>query len=178
MPAPVPSLPTQRSPGARHLALHPRLPCLYSINETEGMIDVYALQSEPFALTPMQSIDMRPTGARPTVDAQAADLRLTPDGRFLYGNEREHNTITAFAVDAKDGTLARVGSYAAPPGMRCFAVDHRGRFIVGTSPVTGEASVYRIDPLRGGLDAIGVYPAGPGADWVQMMACMNAKRLQ
>ena len=53
----------------------------------------------------------------------AADLHLTPDGKFLYASERGTSTIAGFRVDPADGTLALIehrppsSSRAASPSI-------------------------------------------------------------
>jgi 6-phosphogluconolactonase len=165
-----PSVAARAGSGPRHLSLHPRQACLYCINETDGTIDTYAIARAPFTLALRQSVDMRPPGAPPVANARAADIHVTPDGRFLYGSERQHNTIAAFAIDAAAGTLTRIGSYAGEPGARGFAIDPTGRFLVAAGQVSGRVAVHAIDPTRGSLAALGAYDAGPGANWVEIVA--------
>jgi 6-phosphogluconolactonase (cycloisomerase 2 family) len=41
----------------------------------------------------------------------AADIHLTPDGKFLYASERTTSTLAAFRVDPKTGLLTSIDSY-------------------------------------------------------------------
>ena len=41
--------------------------------------------------------------------SQTADLVLTPDGRFLYGTNRGHDTIAMFTRDTDNGALTPNG---------------------------------------------------------------------
>ena len=78
---------------------------LYAINELDNTISVYGHEPATGRLTARQTISTLPEGVTPTTFT--ADLRLTPDGRFLYGTNRGHDSIAAYAV-AADGSLALV----------------------------------------------------------------------
>ena len=41
-------------------------------------------------------------------DNHCADIQISPDGRFLYGSNRGHDSIAIFAVDQDTGGLALV----------------------------------------------------------------------
>ena len=53
--------------------------------------------------------------AKPAVPAEArdhnhcADIQISPDGRFVYGSNRGHDSISIFAVDQETGRLTTVG---------------------------------------------------------------------
>ena len=42
---------------------------------------------------------------------KVGDIRITPDGKWLYVSERATNTITAFSFDHYLGNLISIGSY-------------------------------------------------------------------
>jgi 6-phosphogluconolactonase len=52
--------------------------------------------------------------AKPAVPAEArdhnhcADIQISPDGHFLYGSNRGHDSVAIFAVDQETGELALV----------------------------------------------------------------------
>ena len=54
-------------------------------------------------------------------DIWAADLHLTPNGRFLYASERTSSTLAAFSVDAATGKLTYLGSTPTEKQPRGFA---------------------------------------------------------
>jgi 6-phosphogluconolactonase len=102
-------------------------------------------------------------------DIWAADLHLTPDGRFLYGSERTSSTIGALRVDGTTGKLTFIGSTPTEKQPRGFAVDPSGRFIVVSGEKSDMLAVYAIDRENGTLKPIGRYPAGKGANWVEIV---------
>jgi 6-phosphogluconolactonase len=52
--------------------------------------------------------------------ANAADVHVTPDGRFLYASERQTSALTGFRIDAVNGLLSPTET--TPRG---FAIDPR-----------------------------------------------------
>lgn len=53
--------------------------------------------------------------AKPAVPAEArdsnhcADIQISPDGRFVYGSNRGHDSVVIMAVDQQTGSLSLVG---------------------------------------------------------------------
>ena len=62
---------------------------------------VFDYKTESGTLTEKQTISTVPSDFKGT--SHCADLKITPNGRFLYGTNRGHDSIAAFAVDAKTG---------------------------------------------------------------------------
>jgi len=93
--------------GPRHIALHPNGRFLFVMNELNSTIAALALDA---ATGTLSLVD-----ARPAVPAEAAahnhcsDIQISPDGRFVYGANRGHDSIAAFAVDQDSGKLDLVG---------------------------------------------------------------------
>jgi hypothetical protein len=81
---------------------------VYVIGELDGSICVFDYDAATRTLAEMQAISALPPDfqGKPS----AADLRITPDGKFLYGSERTSSTLVGFRVDPANGTLALIGS--------------------------------------------------------------------
>jgi 6-phosphogluconolactonase len=102
-------------------------------------------------------------------DIWAADLHLTPNGRFLYASERTTSTIGAFRVDGASGKLVYLGSTPTEKQPRGFNVDPSGQFIVVSGEKSDMLAAYSIEAESGALKPIGRYPAGKGANWVEIL---------
>ena len=105
-PGKVPYVNLPSGSGPRHFVFHPLARFAYVINE---------LQSTIFALSFDQSTSsFQLLHVAPTVPADynevshCADLQITPDGRFLYGSNRGHDSIAIYAVDQSNGQLILV----------------------------------------------------------------------
>jgi 6-phosphogluconolactonase len=102
-------------------------------------------------------------------DVWAADIHLTPNGKFLYVTERTSSTLGAFAVDGATGALTYTGSVATEKQPRGFAIDPTGRFLIAAGEKSDTISVYAIAPSTGALRLLQKYPAGKGANWVEIV---------
>lgn len=102
-------------------------------------------------------------------DIWAADIHLTPDGRFLYISERTSDTLAGFSVNRKTGLLTYLGSAPTEKQPRGFAIDAKGQFMVATGEASDMVSVHAIDPASGALARLGRYPAGKGGNWVEIV---------
>ena len=86
-----------------------------------------------------------------TGSARAADLHLTPDGRFAYASVRATNAIGAFRIDPASGRLTRIAMIDVEGSPRAFALDPAGRFLVCAGQTDNVVAVYAIDLASGGM---------------------------
>ena len=103
-------------------------------------------------------------------DIWAADIHMTPNGKFLYISERTSNTIATFSVDGASGKLAYVSSTPTERQPRGFNIDSKGRYMVVTGEKSETISVYAIDQGGGALNLLNKYPTGKGANWVEIVS--------
>ena len=165
----APNEPAQRAvrPGAstRHLVLHPNGHVLYAINEHDAAIDVFTIEPAHGTLALAQtSVSLSPGF---TGKPGAADLHLTPDGRFLYGSERRSHTLAAFAVDASSGRLSPLGHTSVPAEPRGFNITADGRWLIVAGQASGNVGVFSINTLIGVLAAVGEHAVGRGPNWIE-----------
>jgi 6-phosphogluconolactonase len=151
----------------RHIVLHPNSRWLYAINELDATIDYLGVDAQTGALEPKQTVRLLPGGfvGRPS----AADLHITPDGRFLYGSERTTSVLVGFAVDPTNGMLTAAASASTEPSPRGFNIDPRGRFLLCAGQGSGRVSVYAIEAANGHLDRIGTCPVGRNPNWIEII---------
>ena len=79
----------------------------------------------------------------------AAELRATPDGRFLYATERRSSTLAIFSVDVSSGQLLLVGHTPTEEQPRGMDVDPSGRWLIAAGQLSSHLTVYSIDPDTG-----------------------------
>jgi 6-phosphogluconolactonase len=155
-PAVTPAEPAfaELAPGAgpRHLAMHPSQPIVYVINELDNTITAFDRNPDTGALTLRRSYPTLPADF--TGESATADIHLTPDGRFLYGSNRGHDSLVAFAVQ-EDGSLQLVGHYPTRGNFpRNFTIDPDGRFLYVANQNSDNVVQYAIDPETGALDFV------------------------
>lgn len=99
----------------------------------------------------------------------AADLHLTPDGRFLFASERTSSSLAAFRVGGSDGRLARVGCYPTATQPRAFAIEPSGRYLLAVGEQSHTLSVHTIDARTGAATLIGEHALGRKPNWVEVV---------
>jgi 6-phosphogluconolactonase len=99
----------------------------------------------------------------------AADLHLTPDGRFLFTSERTSSSLAAFRVDASNGQLARVGSYPTAAQPRAFTIAPSGRHLLAVGERSNTMTVHAIDASSGALALVGEHAVGRKPNWVEVV---------
>lgn len=152
----------------RHFVFHPTAPFVYLLNELEAHIDVLSFDVERGVLGPGQSIDTLPPGF--SGEPWAADIHVTPDGRFVYASERRSSTLAAFAVDASSGRLALIEHVPTEAQPRGFAIDPSGRWLLAVGQLSHRLSIYAIDAASGRLAKHGESAVGRNPNWVEIVA--------
>lgn len=153
--------------GPRHMVFHPHRLYAYGINELNSSVNVYALDEAGGAPRIIQTLDLMPPSFTDT--RWAADIHITPDGRYLYGCDRTASVITRFAVSEDGSTLEILGYQQTETQPRGFNIDAEGRFLVAAGQKSGHIAVYRIEGDTGGLTPLARYPAGQGPMWVSIL---------
>ena len=156
---------TRQGAGPRHLAFHPSGRFLYLITETTATIGAYAVDQAKGTLKELQFIDMLASPAKD--QPAAADLHVTPDGRFLYGSERRSNTLVGFRIDPDKGTLSLAARSATETTPRGFAIEPRGRFLLSVGLDSHNMTVYAIRP-NGSLEPVRQHAMGRMPNWVEI----------
>jgi 6-phosphogluconolactonase len=158
---------TKPGAGPRHLAMHPSGRFLYLITETTDTIGTYGVDPTTGTLTELQFVNALPEDFKE--QASAADLHVTPDGRFLYGSERKTSTLADYRVDPEKGTLSPIGHFPTEKTPRGFAIDPRSRFLLSVGLDSNAMTVYRIDPQSGALAVAKQYPMGQQPNWIEIV---------
>lgn len=140
--------------GPRHFAFGRTGLRAYAINELANTVVAYAYDPERGALSPLQTVTTLPPGF--AGESIAAEIRLHPDGRFLYGSNRGHDSIAVFGVDPATGFLTPVE--IVPSGgkaPRNFAISPDGAWLVCAHQDSNDLCVFRVDPETGRLARVG-----------------------
>ena len=136
--------------GARHVKFHPNGRLVYLINEIGSTIIAFNWDSESGTLTEFQTVSTLPADFK---GANAcAELEVHPNGKFLYGSNRGHNSLAVFAIDQTTGRLTLVEHI--PSGgktPRNFAFDPTAKWIVCTNHDSNNAVVFQVDADTGRL---------------------------
>ena len=153
--------------GPRHFVFHPAGGYAYLLNELDATVSCFACDAETGLLTQIQQVGMLAAGF--SGKPWAADIHLTPDGRFLYASERRSSTLTAFAV-GPDGRIDPLAQYATETEPRSFAIDPGGRFLLVAGQASHSLTSYRIDAATGTLATLKRVAMGKNPNWVEIIA--------
>lgn len=153
--------------GPRHLAFHPGGRFVYLLNELDASVDVFSLEPHSGALACVQSVPALPPAF--SGEPWAAELRLTPDARFLYTSERRSSTLAGFAVGA-NGRLAPIGHWPTQAQPRGFAISPSGRWLIAAGQLSNAVNVHAIDTATGHLTLCHEHAVGRNPNWVEAIA--------
>jgi 6-phosphogluconolactonase len=134
--------------GPRHLTFHPSGRYAYVINELLSTVTALAYDATKGALAPVQTVTTLPEGFSGT--SWTAEVAVSPDGRFLYGSNRGHDSLAVFRVDPTSGRLTAAGH--VPVGgktPRHFTIEPRGRWLLAAHQDSDSIAVFRLDPATG-----------------------------
>lgn len=83
--------------------------------------------------------------------AQAADLAVAADGRFVYASVRGINEVVIFAREPSQGALRRLGALPVPANPRHLALSPDGRWLLVAAVDADRVAVYAVDAANGSL---------------------------
>jgi len=153
--------------GPRHFVFHPNGKFVYLIHELNGDVASFTYEAKSGAWDEIQRTTALPEGF--TGKPWAADIHITPDGRFLYASERTTNTIAAYKVDASSGKLTTIGSVPTEKQPRGFNIDPSSRYLAAVGELSDGMTVYAIDQGSGALTKLKSYPTGKKPNWVEFV---------
>ncbi len=150
--APIPFTTVTPGSGPRHFTFHPNGKFAYVINEMSATITAFNYKEG--ALESFQTVKNLPddyTGRK-----WAADIHISPDGKFLYGSNRAHESLVIFSIDQKTGKLTLVG-YQPVQGKtpRNFVIDPTGNFLLVANQDSDNITVFKRNLETGELTYIG-----------------------
>jgi 6-phosphogluconolactonase len=157
----------KKGAGPRHFVFHPNGKLVYLLNELDASVCVFEYDPTRGQLDHRQTVSALPPDF--TGQPSAADLHLTPDGRFLYASERTSSTLAAFKVDSGTGALSPIGSTPTEEQPRGFNIDPSGRYLLAVGQRSHRMSSYRIDPGSGRLTELKDYSMGRNPNWVEII---------
>lgn len=146
---------TREGAGPRHVVFAPGKPFAYVVDELDSSVTAYAWDGAKGELTPLQALPSTPAAF--TGDNRAAEIAISPDGRFVFVSNRGHDSVGTFAVDPASGVLAAVSwAKTGGRGPRFITTDPTGRFVYAANELTDSIVQLAVAPGDGRLDATGL----------------------
>lgn len=153
--------------GPRHLTFHPNGKLVYVINELANTITVFDWNAADGTLKEKQTIATLP---KDFIDkSYTADLKITPDGRYLYGTNRGHDSLASYRI-ADDGTLTLLTIQpSGGKGPQNLLITPDGRWLLCANMPGNNVVVFQIDTTSGGITPKGQPVGVPMASCIRWM---------
>ena len=145
--------------GPRHVAFHPNGRWVYGVDELTNKVDQYLWNEvhgsagvAPVGLLTDAGHSVSATDAGYKGTNTAAEIALSPEGRFVYVSNRGEDSLAVFAVDEASGALKgvqRIGCGGKSP--RHFTLDAEGRWLVCGNAESDLVTVFARDQATGRL---------------------------
>jgi len=140
--------------GPRHLDFHPNGKFVYVLSELQSKINVFSYDSRQGTLQPLQHIATVPKEFSET--NYPAEIRVHPNGKFLFASNRGHDSIAVFSIDQRNGTLRPVGHFFTQGKKpRNFEIDPSGTHLFVANQDSGNIVIFDIDQTTGKLTPTG-----------------------
>lgn len=149
--------------GPRHLAFHPNGRFVYVINEMALTITAFKYNSkrgvfseEAGAFSELQNVFTVPADYAITEKDSTAEIAVHPNGKFVYGSNRGHDSIAVFSADEWTGKLTLVQNESTQGKTpRHFAIDPTGKWLLAENQNSDSVVVFAIDAATGKLKPTG-----------------------
>ena len=140
--------------GPRHLAFHPDGKFAYVLSEMASSVTVFSYKAKTGSFSALQTVSTLPNDY--SGPKEAAEIAVHPSGKYLYTSNRGHDSIAAFSIDQKKGTLKSLGQVlTGGKTPRHFAIDPTGTYLLAENQESNNIVVFHIDPASGGLTPTG-----------------------
>ena len=139
--------------GPRHMKFHTNGQWIYVLNELDLSVTLFDYDAENGAMTPKQTI--------PTVPKEellkekfksCSEIRVHPNGEFIYAANRGHDTITAFRVNQETGELTIIErEFVRGATPRNFNLDPSGRWLLAAGQDSHTLASFEVNQDTGEL---------------------------
>jgi 6-phosphogluconolactonase len=175
--------------GPRHIIFSPDQKYMYVSHELSGNIAQFSVGKSSGTLKLLGYTASIPpdTGLLPGLSPQtvaentkagltddrprvwSADLKITPNGRFLYVSERTRSKISLLSIAPGTGQPTYVAEYATETQPRGIGIDPTGTYLIASGEKSDRISVYKINQTTGALTLLDRYPVGKDANWIEIV---------
>ena len=129
--------------GPRHFEFHPNGRWLFTISEQAATITTFSWNGKSGSLTALGSVPTRPAGFD---TGTTAEIAVHPNGRFVYGSNRGHDSIAVFRVGARrcaDPRRTRVDARSDATELRARP---SGRWLIAANQRSNTLAVFSDRP--------------------------------
>lgn len=153
-PSATPAFTAAPGAGPRHLTFHPGGQLAYLINELNSTITALRYDEGAGTFQEIQTLTTLPSDFKG--ENSCADIHVAPNGEFLYGSNRGHDSLVVYAIDLTTGRLTLV-QHVPTLGQkpRNFTIDPTGQLVLVANQATNNIVTFRVDRETGKLTPTG-----------------------
>lgn len=141
--------------GPRHFAFHPSGKFAYTNNEILLSVTAFEFNGERGILNPLQTLSTVPDGTELKGNS-TAEVRVHPNGKFVYVSNRGPNSIAVFKINQDTGLLERVGIVSSGGKTpRNFNLTPDGKWLLAAHQDSDNVVVFKINQDTGLPEATG-----------------------
>ena len=146
--------PTKPATGPRYSRFHPRVPYFFVTNEQDSSLSSFHFDSNTGEVRLMKTVRLIPTDF--SARNSSADVRIHPNGKFVYASSRGHDSIGICKIDEATGNIELVDIVktqgATPAG---FNFEPSGKFLYVANGGTDNVVTFAVDPDTGKMTPTG-----------------------
>ena len=144
------AVPLAPGSGPRHMKFHSNGRLAYVLNELAMTITVFAFDEATGKFSELQVIESLPDDLKDERLNSAAEIRIHPNGQFVYASNRGHDSISVYAIDLESGKLTFVEREAIRGSWpRNFNIDPSGKWLIAAGRYSNTLSLFEIDDATG-----------------------------
>ena len=138
--------------GPRHFKFHPNGKWGYVFNELAMTVSMFDYDADAGELSIQQTLSTLDDDAmKQEKFLSGAEIRIHPNGKYLYASNRGHDSITVFRIRA-NGQLTKIQNEAVRGAFpRNFNLDPSGRWALVAGQTSHTLSCFEIDAESGRL---------------------------
>lgn len=134
--------------GPRHFTFSPDGKFIYLIQELDGSVTVFDFYNGKLKVIQESTVVENSFKGK----ISAADIHISPDGKFLYATNRgDANTISCFEIKKNGKLKQKFTTTTLGKGPRNFVIDPTGNFLLVAHQYTNNVVVFKINKLTGEL---------------------------
>ncbi|MDQ3534016.1 MAG: beta-propeller fold lactonase family protein [Bacteroidota bacterium] len=148
------SIVTKEGAGPRHFTFHPNGDFAFVINELNSTVTSFNYNKKNGQLKEVHTVSSLPKDFKEK--NSCAHILVSPDGGYLYGSNRGHNSIVVYSIDQNSGKITLV-EHTSTLGKtpRNFTIDPSGKILLAANQDTNDIFTFFINSKNGKLTATG-----------------------
>lgn len=140
--------------GPRHFTLHPNHELALLINELDSTVWTFRIDEDGAGLTHLDSTSTLPDGS--SGENTTAEIAVHPNGRWVYGSNRGHDSIARLELDPDSGEIhwhETTATRGTKP--RHFTIAPDGAHLLVANQDSDTVELFTIDEETGSLSYTG-----------------------